>query len=137
MRIVRLLVGAAGLAGIGYGLFLALTTIRGWSDLIAVALWFGLPPVIFDLIMVPVLGGIGIAVGRWAPPRWRPPVITGLIISGAVLAVGSPFLAGFGRRPDNPSVLDRPYLLGTAVALAVVWAGIAVWGLLRQRTEKG
>lgn len=64
MRIVRLLVGAAGLAGIGYGLFLALTTIRDWSDLIAVALWFGLPPVIFDLIMVPVLGGIGIAVGR-------------------------------------------------------------------------
>ncbi len=129
---VRIAVGAAGALGIGYGLFLALTTLRRWPDVIATALWFGLPPLVFDLLLVPVIGLLGTVVAIRLPGRWRPPVIIGLIISGALLAVAWPFVAGIGRRPDNPSLLDRPYLLGTVIFLALIWAGVAVWAVLRR-----
>ncbi|GAB3768642.1 hypothetical protein [Microlunatus parietis] len=130
--VIRLAIGVSGLAAIGYGLFLALTTLRRWPDVISAALWFGLPPLVFDLLLVPVIGLLGGLVATRARPRWRPPLITGLIISGALLVIAAPFVSGIGRRADNPSLLDRPYLLGTVVALAVIWAGAALWGLLRK-----
>ena len=130
---VRIAVGAVGVAGIGYGLFLALTTLRRWPDVIATALWFGLPPLVFDLLLVPLIGLLGSLVSTRVPPRWRPPMIIGLIISGALLGVAWPFLAGIGRRPDNPSLLDRPYPLGTVIALVLIWAGIVAWSVLRRR----
>jgi hypothetical protein len=129
---VRIAVGAAGAIAIGYGLFLALTTLRRWPDVIATALWFGLPPLVFDLLLVPLIGLLGTVVAVRVPRRWRPPVIIGLIISGALLAVGWPFVAGIGRRPDNPSLLDRPYLLGTVIFLVVIWLGVAAWAWLRR-----
>lgn len=134
---VRAVIGIAGIVAIGYGLFLAWTTITRLGDLVAIALWFGLPPVIFDLLLVPLFGLIGLGVAAIRDHRWRAPLVVGLIISAALLAVGLPFIAGIGQRPDNPSVLDRPYLLGTVIALAVVWAGIGGWGLFRRlRTVK-
>ncbi len=129
---VRITVGLAGVIGIGYGLFLALTTLRRWPDVIATALWFGVPPVLSDLLVIPVIGLLGTVVAARVRSHWRAPVIIGLIISGALLAVGWPFLSGIGRRADNPSLLDRPYLLGTVLALAVIWAGVAAWALLRR-----
>lgn len=129
---VRLLVGFGGIAAIGYGLFLARTTLRRWPDVIATALWFGLPPVIFDLVLVPVIGLLGAFVARKAKRTWRAPLILGLIVSGALLVIAAPFVAGIGRRVDNPSLLDRPYLLGTAIALAVIWAVVVGWGLIRK-----
>ncbi|WP_152366019.1 hypothetical protein [Microlunatus speluncae] len=129
---VRIGVGVVGAIGIGYGLFLALTTLRRWPDVIATALWFGLPPLVSDLVLIPVIGLLGLTVGTRVRPAWRAPVIMGLIISGALVAIAWPFVAGIGRRPDNPSLLDRPYLLGTVIFLVLIWAGVAIWGLLRR-----
>ncbi|MFC7624418.1 hypothetical protein [Microlunatus sp. GCM10028923] len=132
--VVRLIIGLGGAVAIGYGLFLALTTLRRWPDVFAAALWFGLPPVIFDLLLVPVIGLLGALVAARTGRRWRAPLIIGLIISGALLVIAAPFVAGLGRRADNPSLLDRPYLLGTLIALAVIWAGVALWGLIRKES---
>jgi hypothetical protein len=132
---VRIAVGAVGVIAIGYGLFLALTTLRRWPDVIATALWFGLPPLVFDLLLVPLIGLLGTVIATRVSRRWRPPVIIGLIISGALIAVGWPFVAGLGRRPDNPSLLDRPYLLGTVIFLVLIWLGAALWAVLRRARE--
>jgi hypothetical protein len=34
---------------------------------------------------------------------------------------------GYGRDPSIPSLLNRNYGAGLAAALAVVWAGVAMW----------
>lgn len=135
VTVIRIAVGVAGAAGIGYGLLLALTTFRRWPDVIAAALWFGLPPVVFDLLLVPVIGLLGTLVAARAAGPWKAPLIVGMIISSALLVIAAPFVSGIGRRPDNPSLLDRPYLLGTAIALAVIWAGIGLWGGIRAAVQ--
>ncbi len=35
--------------------------------------------------------------------------------------VAVPFLTGLGRRPDNPSLLDRNYWAGYLALVAAVW----------------
>lgn len=135
VTMIRIAVGVAGAAGIGYGLFLALTTFRRWPDVIATALWFGLPPIVFDLLLVPVIGLLGTLVAARASRPWRAPLIVGMIVSGTLLVIAAPFVSGIGRRADNPSLLDRPYLLGTAIALAVIWAGVGLWGGIRATVQ--
>jgi hypothetical protein len=43
-------------------------------------------------------------------------------VAGSVALVAIPVLGGWGRRPDNPTLLPRDYGLGLAIALAVIVA---------------
>jgi hypothetical protein len=55
------------------------------------------------------------------------------VVWGGVTLMAVPVLGRFGARPDNPTLLDRPYL-GTWVALSVVTlAVVATAGALRAR----
>jgi hypothetical protein len=84
------------------------------------AWWLG-GPLIVDLIAVPivVIGGVGI--GRVVPTRWRRYVSWASAVTILVTLVAVPFLTGFGRRPDNPSLLDRDYWAGYLTLVAIIW----------------
>jgi hypothetical protein len=47
----------------------------------------------------------------------------GAVVLVTVTVAVAPTLAGFGARPDNPTLLDRPYAQGWLVYAAVVVAG--------------
>jgi hypothetical protein len=60
-----------------------------------------------------------------------------MIVSGVLVLASYPALRGFGRLPDNPSLLPRNYTAGLTWAL-LVWA-VTVLGIaakLRKRRAK-
>lgn len=87
--------------------------------------------VVHDLVLVPVVLAVGWAARRAVPARAWPAVRTGLVTSGTLALVAWPFVRGYGRDPANPSLLPRDYAGGLAAALAVVWAGVALWLVVR------
>jgi hypothetical protein len=102
-----------------------------------VARWFVGADLVHDFVLAPLACLIGAAVARLLPRWCRAPVQAALLTSGVLLIVVFPALRGFGRDhvPDNPSVQPLDYTTSTLTALAVVWAGAAVWLTVRLVTS--
>ena len=100
------------------------------SDLTAprsFGLWFVGSAVVHDVAWLPVALAGGFLIGRIAPARLRAP-ITWVLGSAAVLvAIAMPFMLGYGRDKDVPSLLPRNYAAGLLVYLAVVVVVAALW----------
>ncbi|MFI2664384.1 hypothetical protein [Micromonospora carbonacea] len=73
-----------------------------------------------DLVWMAALLAVGAAVARFVPRRHRPVARAAAISAAALTVVAAPLVLGFGRRPDNPSVLPLPYGRNLAVVLLVV-----------------
>ncbi len=74
-----------------------------------------------DGLLLPLTIGAGALLGRYAPGRTRPGVRTAAIVSLAVGVVALPLVLGYGRSPDNPSVLPLAYGRGLLLVLAMTW----------------
>jgi hypothetical protein len=83
-----------------------------------------------DLLLVPLVLAIGVAVRRWVPGSVRPFVAGGLVVSGATVLFAWPFVRGYGRLRNHPSLLPRNYAHGLVVTLTAVWLVVAIAGLL-------
>ncbi len=86
-----------------------------------------------DGVLMPLVIGAGVLVGRFVPATRRGLVRAGLIVGLAVTVVAFPLVLGRGRAADNPSLLPRSYgpgLLGiygvVGVAAAVI-VGVRSW----------
>ncbi len=115
------------------GLYTLVPAVPRISDKITFVAWFFTPAVLSDAALMPAIAVLGWAVGRWLPRWLRAPAVAGGILSAASLAIALPFLGKPGLRPDNSSLLDRNYLLGFALILAVIWTMMVGWALLRRR----
>lgn len=132
MSVLRCLLGVLGVALASYGAWLALTR-QDAGQLVEIAVWLGAGVVLHDVVVAgAVLGGV--ALGRRVlPPPWRAPATLALVVWGGVTLMAIPVLGRFGARPDNPTLLDRPYL-GTWVALTVLTiVAVVVTGWGRER----
>lgn len=97
---------------------------------IELARWIVGSAVVHDALVLPIVVMIGVAVRRAVPPRAWPPIRWALATTGVVMLVAWPFVRGYGRRPDNPSLLPRHYGAGALMALSVVWftaGALALW----------
>jgi hypothetical protein len=83
--------------------------------------------VVHDLVVVPAVLGIGLALRRRLPAVARVPVRAALLTSAVLVLVGWPFVRGYGRNPDVPSLLPRDYTAGLLAALAVTWTIAGLW----------
>jgi len=99
-----------------------------WTALVRWTLGLAL---LHDLVVAPVACLVALAVGRLLPAPTRGPVTVGLIVSATVAAVAYPAVRGFGRLPDNPSILPGDYGRGLLIVLAVVWAAVIAVIVLR------
>jgi len=138
--LARLIAGGVGLGFIGIGLrgivvHAGDTHPRQWLE------WLVGAALVHDVLFAPLVAVAGFVVLRVVPRRARAAAQTGLVISGAVLAVGLVALTSPGRRhySDNSSLLPLPYGRNLAIVLGAVWACCAVWAaiaLLRRPTRQ-
>jgi hypothetical protein len=126
---VALAIGAGVMAYGGIGL-VGDTGVGPSAD---VAAWLVGADVAHDFVLAPLACFIGAGVARFLPRWCRAPVQAALLTTGVLLIVVFPALRGYGRDqvPDNPSVQPLDYTTATLTALAVVWAGAALWLTVR------
>lgn len=127
---VRALCVALGLVAIGYGGLLL------WEFepviILRIAVWAAVGVVVHDFVFAPVAAAAGLAGRRLIPQRWLPPVAVAALCSVVLILLAIPVYTKPGMRPDNATVLDRDYQTGLWIALAVVWACVPLYYLLRR-----
>ncbi|MDG4810919.1 hypothetical protein O7634_29525 [Micromonospora sp. WMMD1120] len=121
MRAARLLLFLLGAASAAYGGRLLLPQLGPTLP------WLIGGPVLHDLVVAPLAGLVGLALGRLVTDRLRLTLITfGLLASATLLLIAAPLLWRPPSAPPNPGLPDRDHPLGLAVGLAVVWAAVAL-----------
>jgi hypothetical protein len=135
---LRLLLGAIGVAAAVFGLLRLLQ--RGLPDVVDATVWLAGGVVVHDALVAPItLGATALAV-RIVPDRARVPTMVGLVVLATVTVSAVPVLGGWGRRPDNATLLDRNYAAGWVAMTVVVLVGVAAglaWRRLVPRTRGG
>ncbi|MEO5833819.1 MAG: hypothetical protein ABJA16_10575 [Nakamurella sp.] len=131
---LRAALAITGVGALGFGAVLLLG--RGFGELVSVALWFTLPAVLSDLVLLPAVAGVGWLLTKRLSPGARLPAQVALVMIGALTAVAAPFLGTPGLRVDNPTLLNRNYLAGYAVFVAVILVAAALWAVLRTRARR-
>lgn len=121
----RLALGGLGLAAMIYALVGALgdaqvRPIGQGLTLIGAVL-------LHDAVLMPLVLAVGALLARFASPVIRPPIQAGLLASLAATVVAVPFVGGFGRSGDNPSVLPLNYGRGWLILLGVIWLIAGAW----------
>lgn len=122
MRVLRVLLVAAGAGLLGYGGWLLLHQLR-WTPeyLISLGLWFGAGPVLHELLVGPVVALLGLLVARALPRPWRTTIAAGMVATGVLLLVGIPVMTRPAAGPPNPGLHDRAHLPGLLAFLAAMW----------------
>ena len=123
---VRVVVGLLGVAASVYGAVELLGL--GFDNLRATVTWLVAGVLLHDAVLAPFTLVLWFVMSR---ARRRPipgAVVVGAVVLGTVTVVAIPLLGRFGARTDNPTLLDRNYLLGWLVlaTLTVVTVSIAV-----------
>lgn len=128
----RIGLGVLGVALGLWGLWLLLGT-ADVADLINIAFWLGGGIIAHDVLIAAVTIGMAALVGHVLPEAARAPATMGLVVLGAVTLVAIPVLGRFGAREDNPTLLDRNYIAGYLLIVAVVVASVTVASIIRSR----
>lgn len=130
---VAVVVGGAVMAWGAY-LFAEATS---FAELFDLGVWIVGPDVVVDWLVLPAVGLVGLAVGRWAPPWLRAPLQVGLIVTGVVLLIAWLPLRGSAEHVGNPTIQPIDYSAAVSITLAVVWAAVAAWATWRWRGARG
>ncbi|MFW0797228.1 hypothetical protein AAFP30_25720 [Gordonia sp. CPCC 205515] len=136
MRTVRVLLIAAGVIACGYGAWMILHF--SIADLVSVAIWLVLGLAVHDALFAPAGLVASQAIRRILPPRWARPILIGIAYTVVLVLLSLPVLLPrpAGERPDNATILDRPFGLGLALAIAAVWVAVAVGALITRRRRR-
>lgn len=97
--------------------------------------WFLGAALVHDFVLAPIVAIAGALVARCVPARYRAIVQGALIASGMVALTAYPFVRGYGRSPDNPTVLPNNYAAGLLAVLGAIWllAACLAWRARRAR----
>ncbi|SCF17558.1 hypothetical protein GA0070607_6478 [Micromonospora coriariae] len=121
MRTVRLLLLLVGASAATYGGWLLL------PQLGTVLPWLIGGPLLHDALVAPLVGLVGLVLGRLVTDRVRLAWITaGLVASATLLLIAVPLLWRPPSAPPNPGLPDRNYPLGLTAGLAALWAVIVI-----------
>lgn len=138
MTALRLLVGLLGLAAAAYGAVALLDL--GLQNLVDAGLWLIGGVLLHDAILAPLTIGAGVVLAAlvrgWPSPRWAGPFVGAGVVLGTVTVAAVPVLGRFGARPDNPTLLDRPYVLGWLVLAALTLLGAGATVAVRDRLDR-
>ncbi|MFI6168162.1 hypothetical protein ACIBCN_15380 [Nocardia sp. NPDC051052] len=130
MNAIRILLLLAGLWLGWYGITLVLDFPR--ADVWSIALWFAGGILLHDGVFAPLCAAVGATARQLLPGTWWGPTACGAVCTVVLVAIALPVLDRGHAMPDNPSVLDRNYPLGLAVALILVWTLVVAAAVLRR-----
>jgi hypothetical protein len=133
--VIRRVTLVAGVALTAYGGWL-LVTRQDPDRLVDVGVWLAGGVVLHDLVLAPAVVLCGLALARRVPWAARGPVVVGAVVLGPVTLLAVPVLGRFGARPDNPTLLDRPYWAGWLLLVAVTAACVAAVVVVRSRQRR-
>lgn len=131
MTPVRLLLGALGLAAVARGGWLLLGLDA--ADLGAALVWLAGGVLVHDVLLAPVVALAGVLLARLLPGPERAPVVVGAVVAGTLTLAVLPVLGRFGAKPDDPFLLNRPYLASWLVLVGALTIGCAAAAVVRRR----
>ncbi|MGC4960441.1 hypothetical protein ACPXCG_08765 [Gordonia sp. DT218] len=103
-----------------------------WSfssgDQLSIVLWLAAGLLAHDLVFAPLCLLVAAITRRALPPAWCTPVLLALAYTNLLVLLALPVLAPrpAGERPDNSTILDRPFGWGLTIAILLVWAILGV-----------
>ena len=132
MTRVRVLVGGlGGLVG-SYGAWLLLSRQDG-DQLVNAAIWLAAGVVLHDFVLAPLVLLLLYVGARVLPAHVHGVATVGVVVLGTATVFAIPVLGRFGARPDNPTLLDRSYVLGWLVLAGVALLCVVVVALVGSR----
>ncbi|WP_062980867.1 hypothetical protein [Nocardia anaemiae] len=132
VRILLLLVGS-WLGWYGISALFALPP----TDLDSVTVWFAGGILLHDAVFAPICAALGLTARHLLPPTWWAVAACGAICSVALVLIALPVLDRGDGMPSNPTVLDRNYPVGLAVALVLVWSLVFLAHAVASRSRRG
>ncbi|CAN5892918.1 hypothetical protein BH24ACT8_BH24ACT8_20530 [soil metagenome] len=129
---MRPAIGALGVLVGLYGAWLLLSRADA-GDLLSLAFWLVGGVLAHDVGVAAVTLMVAVLAMRWLPSAARMPAAAGLVVLGTLTVVAIPFLGRFGAREDNPTLLDRNYVGGYLVVVALVVICVVVASVVRSR----
>lgn len=92
--------------------------------------------VLNDLLIAVAALLVGLLVIRFLPVPVRAPVAVGSIVLGSVTLLAVPVLLAYGRKPDNPTLLDRDFRAGWLGFAVLVVVTVVVASVVRLRAAR-
>ena len=121
---IRALLGLIGVAAMGWGFWLLRDDgLERWRSQ---AVWIVGGVLAHDAVIAPLVVVLGVLAARMWRPRARGVIAVGFIVWATVSVAVANVLLPVGGRPDNPSLMNRPYVLAWVVFTVVVLAATAV-----------
>lgn len=119
--------------GVGFGLW-GLWLMRDFTSeqLISTGTWLAGGIILHDAILAPITVGLGIVASRLLPGHFRAATSLTFLLWATLTVVFVPVLSGQGGKPDNDTILGRPYLLSWLLLTGVL-AGAAIIAARRRR----
>jgi len=133
MTRLRIVIGAAGLV---VGLYGVLLLTQRAGDLVNVGVWLAGGVLTHDAVLAPIVIGICLIVAKVLPSKGHRTAAVVLVIFGSVSLVAIPVLGKFGAKSDNPTLLDRNYVLGWLLLAALIVSGTIIIEYLTYRRTR-
>jgi hypothetical protein len=134
-RTWQVVLGIPGAAAAAYGVWLLLA--EPLERLVAIVVWAAGGVIAHDGLVAPAVVLLGVVAATRAPGWLRLPLVRLLVVLGPLTLVAVPVLGRFGARPDNATLLDRPYWAGYLVLVAIAVVLTAVDALRRRAGVDG
>jgi hypothetical protein len=106
-------------------------------DVLAALVWLAGGVLLHDLVLAPLVVVLGVLAAAALPWWARSPAAAATVVLGSVTLMAVPVLGRFGARPDNPTLLDRPYLAGWLLFAGLLLGCACGWALVLRRGGGG
>ena len=120
----RVLLGLTGVAAVGWGFWLLHDDgLERWRSQVV---WLASGVLAHDAVIAPLVVILGVAAARVWRSRARGTIAVGFVVWATVTVAVANVLLPIGGRPDNPSLMNRPYVLAWLAFTGVVIAATSV-----------
>jgi len=124
---MRALRGLLIVLGVGSGLW-GLWLMRDFTSdqLTSTVTWLVGGLLLHDAVLAPVTVVLGVAAARLLPGHFRAVVGVAFLLWATATVVFIPVLSGQGGKPDNTTILHRPYLLSWLVLTGLLVGAVVI-----------